>query len=148
MDMEKRNLFLKIKTLFFLYWFLLQFTGCGSHKPREISSSNQQETQISNPLSQGVIRASDALKYIGQTVTVEALLVKVYYSRKGIVFLDLDQPYPKSPLTLVIFKKDAPRFAHIPACEGKTIRVKGRIQLFRGKPEILLKDPMQIQCLE
>ncbi|HMA41508.1 MAG TPA: hypothetical protein VKP10_15635 [Gemmatimonadales bacterium] len=85
-----------------------------------------------------------ASRYIGQTVTVEGLVVSVHTSRAGNAFLNFGAAYPNQVFSVVIFRAAAARFGDLHRWEGKRVRVTGRIQLYQGKPEIILRDPEAI----
>ena len=82
-----------------------------------------------------------ASRYVGQTVTVEGLIVSVHTSRGGNSFLNFGAAYPNQVFSVVIFRDAAARFGDLHRWEGKRVRVTGRIQLYQGKPEIILNDP-------
>ncbi len=93
----------------------------------------------------GSVTASAAQNFIDKQVTVCA---KVYSVKTldNVSFIDVGAPYPKTPLTLVVFKKD--RAAFISSLEdlymGKYISVKGTVTLYHGKPEIIINSPSDI----
>jgi hypothetical protein len=60
-------------------------------------------------------------------------------------FLNLDKSYPNQIFTAVIFGSDRPKFSTPETTlQGKRVCVTGTIQLYRGAPEIILRDPTQI----
>lgn len=91
------------------------------------------------------ISADEAVNYIGKQVTV---CTKVYSIKTlaKVSFIDVGVAYPSSPLTIVIFAKDLDKFK--PSLEvlynGKDICVKGIVELYKNKPEIIVSDPKQI----
>ena len=64
--------------------------------------------------------------------------------RPGIVFLNLDKPYPNSPFALVIFPAATNQFGNIKALKGASVEVKGKVTNFHGKPEIVLEKSNQL----
>ena len=99
-----------------------------------------------NPSDPKVINWADAGKYIGQTKTVEGTIVRTYKSAKGTVFLNFHDPY-KGYFYAVIFSGDLKNFPFQPEVfyKGKEVRVTGMIQLYEGSPEIIVKNPLQIE---
>jgi len=99
-----------------------------------------------NPSDQNVISWEDAAKYVGQTKTVEGIIVRTYKSAKGTVFLNFHDPY-KGYFYAVIFSGDLKKFPFQPEAYylGKEVRVTGKIQLYEGSPEIIVKSPSQIE---
>ena len=98
----------------------------------------------SRPLRQGVVAAADAANHIGETLTIEGLVSEVHVSPKA-TFIDLDGRYPNEEFTGVIFTGDAGAFSNVGSYEGKTVDITGTVQMYRGRPEIILKSPSQIQ---
>ena len=95
------------------------------------------------------IKPADAGKYVGEKKTVCGMVASATYAvrTKGQpTFLNLDQPYPNQIFTVLIWGSDRKKFSDPPETfyKGKTICVTGLIKSFRGKPEIIVKDPSQI----
>lgn len=61
-------------------------------------------------------------------------------------FLNLDRPYPDQLFTVVIWGGSRSRFDTPPErlFDGRSICVTGRIDTYRGKPQIVVEDPAQI----
>src|SRR5215510_13384819 len=86
-----------------------------------------------------IVPDSGAAHYVGQTVTIEGAVVKVGFSgRSSTTFLNFGSAYPNQTFTAVIFRSAASRFPNPQQWEGKRVRVSGRVQLYRDKPEIIL----------
>ena len=94
------------------------------------------------------ITAAEAGKHVGESATVCGLVVSAHYaatSKAQPTFLNLDKAYPNQPFTAVIFGTDRPKFsAPETAMLGKHICVTGKIELYRGKSEIIVHEPDQI----
>lgn len=95
------------------------------------------------------ISASEAAKLLGETATVcgEVASAKYVSTSKGRpTFLNLDRPYPDQAFTVVIWGEDRERFAASPesAFADKAICVTGQIEAYRGKPQVVVRDPNQI----
>ena len=67
--------------------------------------------------------------------------------RPTIVFLNLNQRYPDSPLTCVIKGSDTNNFSDLKNYQDKEVEVSGRITDFQGRPEIILTGTNQIKIL-
>lgn len=96
-----------------------------------------------------VITAKEAAQHIGEVQTVRGVVVSARYaarSRGRPTFLNLDQPYPDTIFTVVIWGSDRAKFSPPPeeAFDGKTVHVTGKITEYRGKPEIVVRSPDQI----
>jgi len=94
------------------------------------------------------LQSNQAKNHFRETVTVCGVVVSTKYaesSRRSPTFLDLDNPYPREPFTIVIWGTDRAKFG-VPEVTyaGKRVCVTGTIQDYRGKPEIIATDPGQI----
>ena len=69
---------------------------------------------------------------------------EVHVSQRA-TFIDLGGRYPNEKFTGVIFTSDAGAFSNVSAYEGRTVDITGTVQLYRGRPEIVLKSPSQIR---
>lgn len=90
----------------------------------------------------------DAAKHAGETATVCGLVSGAKYAaqiRGGLTFIDFDKPYPDATFTAVIFPADRAKFGTPEkGLAGKQVCVTGKIEMFRGKPQIVLTDPKQL----
>jgi len=95
-----------------------------------------------------VIPWKDAAQYYGQRVTVEGTIVLTKNTGK-VVFLDFS-PHWQVDLKVVIFPEDAAKFPSPPEemFLKKKIRVTGLIEEYQGAPEIIVRDPSQIEIVE
>jgi len=94
-----------------------------------------------------VIDACDAGNYYGKEIIVEGKIIAAYRSKTNTVFLNFEKPYPNHCFTGVIFSSDQYKFVQNPENYylNQTIRIKGQIKEYQGKPEIILKTPDQIE---
>jgi DNA/RNA endonuclease YhcR with UshA esterase domain len=91
------------------------------------------------------VQPTDAQAHVGQTVTVEGSVSNVHQIPSGITFIDIGGRYPDNAFTAVILAADAKKFPDVTSFNGKTVDVTGAVQLYKGKPEILLTDAAQIK---
>lgn len=96
------------------------------------------------------IGASEAARHIGQKKTVCGKVASAFFSfrsRGQPTFLNLDKPYPEHVFTAVIWGSDRGQFNEEPekAFWEKRICVTGLITSYRGKPQITVNSPSQIQ---
>ena len=102
---------------------------------------------IAAPALAETIRPADARAHVGESVTVEGTVDEVHTARRsGVTFLDLGGRYPNQIFTGVIFAEDAGKFPAVHALEGKTVDISGRVRLYRGRPEIILRDAGQLKA--
>jgi len=88
---------------------------------------------------------SEVANHVGQAVTVEGLVASVHVSHSGIIFLNFGRPFPSQTVTAVVFRAAAGRFPDPHQWEGRRVRVTGEVRLYRGRPEIVLSAPDQLQ---
>ena len=108
-------------------------------------TSSEQEPQSQKV---GVISWRDAARHYGEHATVEGTIVATHNSGKA-CFLNFHPDY-KRYFTAVIFASAFSRFPKNPEnyYYGKTVRVTGYIKEYKGKPEIILNEPSQIEILK
>jgi DNA/RNA endonuclease YhcR with UshA esterase domain len=99
--------------------------------------------------AQNVISPDAASQFIGQKATVCGTVASATYAARSKgqpTFLDLDRPYPSQIFTVVIFGSDRSKFDKPPEKQfrSKRICVSGLVELYKGKPEIIVHDPRQI----
>ena len=85
-----------------------------------------------------------AKDHTGEFATVSGTVTEVYVSAKGNVFLDFGGSYPHQAFTGVIFSRYAGRFSNVSSYTGKNVAVTGKITLYAGRPEIIVKLPAQL----
>jgi len=91
------------------------------------------------------ISIEDAPNKIGDTVCVAGKVLKVAQSRGGSFFLDFCQDYRKCPFTVVVFPSNLKDVGDVRQLEGKDIEIHGKIQEWRGRAEIILRDVRQLK---
>ena len=92
-----------------------------------------------------IIPDAEALKHVGQNVTVEGTITKVFKSRNGNTFLNFGGNYPD--VTFVVWiPQDAPEATDsgLSNLQGRKVKITGTIQLYRDKPEIKVTTKEQI----
>lgn len=100
------------------------------------------------PLAQGVVSWEEAHRHVGEEVAVEGKLVRTHRGKKAL-FLNF-HPNWKKYISIVVLGKDIRRFPHDPETyyKGKTVRVGGKVQLYNGRPEIVIRSPDAITILK
>jgi DNA/RNA endonuclease YhcR with UshA esterase domain len=88
--------------------------------------------------------------HIGDSVTVCSKVFNSRYLERSVrqpTFLDLGADYPNSLLTVVIFGENREKFTGFPEVlfAHKNICVTGRLQDYKGRPEIIVSSPDQIK---
>lgn len=90
------------------------------------------------------ISADSAKYYEHKKVTVCSTITGVHESPK-VTYLNFGPGYPNQTFTAVIFAADKPKFAKITFSGAMPVCITGTIELYKGKPEIILKDTSQLQ---
>lgn len=100
------------------------------------------------PLVEGIVDWRDAAHHYGQRITVEGTIVRTKNTGK-VIFLNFDPDY-RHTLTLVIFPEDAAKFPGPPEemFLHRRLRATGVVQEYKGAPEIIIRDPEQIEIIE
>jgi DNA/RNA endonuclease YhcR with UshA esterase domain len=86
----------------------------------------------------------EAGKHVGETATVKGTVDGFHQSGKGNIFLNMGGKYPNQVFTAFIPSASASQFPNAQQYDGKTVAVSGKIQLYKGKPEIMVNSPSQI----
>jgi DNA/RNA endonuclease YhcR with UshA esterase domain len=96
-----------------------------------------------------LIHDTEAIKHLGQYVTVEGSVVAVFISKNGNTFLSFGAPYPNQTFAGWILPNSelagVSTVADLVGLAGKKLRISGTIELYKGKPEIRITSKKQIQ---
>ncbi|HDT14911.1 MAG TPA: hypothetical protein ENN55_01745, partial [Firmicutes bacterium] len=129
-------------------------SGGEKAKPYNFSSEHLESSKavVSHPKTdftkdKKTIDWKNAAKYIGDYVEVEGKIVSSYNTGK-VCFLNFHKDY-MNHLTLVVFAGDYKRFPAEPdrIYTGKTVKAEGRVKLYKGRVEIIVKSPEQIKII-
>jgi DNA/RNA endonuclease YhcR with UshA esterase domain len=95
------------------------------------------------------VSPKDAIDYVGRGATVCGVVASAKYAEqthRQPTFLNLDKPYPNQVFTAVIWGSDRSAFSYAPeSLVGRKICVSGSVELYKGKAEIIVSGPGQIQ---
>ena len=99
--------------------------------------------------SQTTIQASEANMHIGDSVTVIEKVYGAILLKSGLALLNIGGDHPNQPLVLMIKAPDRTKFSFKPEVQlkGKYILVSGKLVDYKGKPQIVITDPKQIEQL-
>lgn len=100
---------------------------------------------VAGPAQAQTIGPSETKAYVGKPVTVQAAISDVHTARSGATFIDMGGEFPDNEFVAVIFADDAAKFPNASALEGKTVTITGTVQMYQGKPEIVLKSASQLK---
>jgi hypothetical protein len=93
-----------------------------------------------------VIPANLAAAHIGQYATVEGVVAKVFTSRSGNTFLNIGASYPNQTFTgWIPPASPVSKSPVLTDIEGKHVKITGRIEMYKGKPEIRINAAEQLE---
>lgn len=94
-----------------------------------------------------IVAAKGAELFYNQAATVTGKVAQVTI-REKVVFLNIDEKFPDSPFTGVIFAKDTNQFSDLPKLKGQSVAITGKIKQYDSKPEIILTNASQLKIFE
>ena len=101
--------------------------------------------------AQKEIKLEELLGHIGDSVTVKGLISGVRYleaAKNTPTFINVGGTYPAQKLTIVIWREVRKKFTYKPEekpySTGMAI-VSGKVELYKGKPQIVVTDPEQLK---
>lgn len=106
---------------------------------------NYRWNRLNEKLGLKIVNACEAIEHLNEEAIVEGKIAEVYVSKNNNAFLNFEKPYPNQCFTAVIFSHYLDKFKNLKDYEGNVVRVKGKIKEYKGKAEIILKDPNQIE---
>ncbi|MDP4262970.1 MAG: DNA-binding protein [Bacteroidota bacterium] len=100
--------------------------------------------------SQTSLKPEEAAGHVGENVTVCGKVFGGKFletAKDKPTFLNMGAKYPDSPLTIVIWDSLRSKLSYKPEekFNNKEICITGKIELYRGKPEIILQEAGQIK---
>ncbi len=100
-----------------------------------------------NLQAQNVIPLDSVIQYEGQTVTICAKVQGTFKTKNNTIMLNFGKPYPEQTFTVVIFAQNLTNFSYVPETflKNKEICVTGKVKLYKGSPEIIVKKEEEIQ---
>lgn len=93
------------------------------------------------------IGTAQAAQYYDEDMVVTGKVVDVSV-RSTIAILDLDHPYPNTPMTAVVFDEDFGRFGDFQKYKGHEVEISGNITEYHNRPEVILESPRQIKITD
>ena len=100
-------------------------------------------------VTQTKITPAEAKRHIGENITVCGNVASTRFAESTSgqpTFLNMEKPYPNQIFTVIIWGKNRAKFGN-PEVDynGKRICVTGKIEDYKGVPEIEAKTPGQIK---
>lgn len=89
---------------------------------------------------------SEAPKRLGSTLCITGKVLSVERSPTGSAwFLNFCEDYRNCPFSAVVFTKDLRDVGDIRQLTGRTVEVHGKLKLYKGVPEIIIRDARQLK---
>ena len=107
----------------------------------DASSSTASSLILSAALK--VIDFTEAPQHIGEQAKVKGTVQKIFKSKSGTVFMDFCKT-STCPFTAVIFSGDVKSFKNVDSYK-RSVTVSGIVRSYKGKAEIVISDPKQIE---
>jgi DNA/RNA endonuclease YhcR with UshA esterase domain len=98
----------------------------------------------SNPPKSGCVPFAEAAKHVGTTDCVTGTVLHIENGSKGVTFLSFCKDAKACPFSVVVFPNDIKKMGDIRQLEGKQIEIKGTIQDYDGRAEIVLRRTQQL----
>jgi len=93
------------------------------------------------------ISAAEAKDHMGETLIVTGKIAQVTL-RPKLVYLNLDEKYPQTPFSGIIFARATNQFGDLTKLSGQQVEIKGMIEAHREKPQIVLNSTHQLRVIE
>ncbi len=93
------------------------------------------------------IGTAEAEKHYQETCIVTGKVAQVTI-REKLVYLNLDKPFPETPFAGIIFARATNQFGDLSKLKGKNVEIKGRVEDYKGKVQIILTSTNQLKVVE
>jgi len=87
---------------------------------------------------------AEASKHVGTTQCVSGTVLHVEDGSNGVTFLNFCKDSKACPFTVVVFPGDLKKVGDIRQLEGRQIEIKGTIEDYDGRAEIILRHTQQL----
>ena len=94
-----------------------------------------------------IISALEATNHVDESVVVTGKVAQVTI-REKMVYLNMDKPYPATPLSGVIFAAKTNLFTDLEKLKDKNVELSGKITLFRDRAQIVVESTNQLKVVE
>ena len=97
--------------------------------------------------SQDTVSTKDSKNFIGETKIVRGIVASIFVSNKGTVLINFDEPHPNATFVAVI-KTGTTGVSYADVKKGSIMTITGKIEEYKGKPEIIITEQSQILKVE
>jgi DNA/RNA endonuclease YhcR with UshA esterase domain len=87
---------------------------------------------------------AEASQHVGATQCVRGTVQLVEDGRNGVKLLNFCQEAKACPFTVVVFPADLKKMGDVRQLEGRQIEIKGTVQDYDGRTEIILRRSQQL----
>jgi hypothetical protein len=101
---------------------------------------------ITNAQTITIIPANEAAAHVGEYATAQGVVAKVFTSNKGNTFLNFGAAFSNQVFTgWIPPASQVSKSSLLDGIEGKHVKITGRIEMYKGKPEIRINAAEQLQ---
>ncbi len=90
------------------------------------------------------VAVAEASKHVGTVSCVRGTVLHIETGSKGTTFLSFCQEPKACPFAVVVFPADLKKMGDVRQLEGRQIEIKGIIQNYDGRAEIILRRSQQL----
>ena len=94
-----------------------------------------------------IISVLEATNHVDESVIVTGKVAQVSI-REKMVYLNMEKPYPATPLSGVIFAAKTNLFTDLEKLKDRNVELCGKITLFRDRPQIVIENTNQLKVVE
>ncbi len=98
----------------------------------------------SNPSKHDCVSFADASKHMGTTQCVSGTVLHVEEGAHGVTLLNFCKEAKACPFTVVVLPADLRKVGDLRQLEGRQIEIKGTIQDYDGRAQIVLRHTQQL----
>lgn len=101
--------------------------------------------------AQKEIKPEEIKDHVGDSVMVQGKISGVrFFESNSRTLINVGAPYPNQVFTIVILPDVRSKLHVLPTSSdvGNIVWVAGRIELYKGKPQIVIKDVQQIDIIQ
>ena len=91
--------------------------------------------------------AAKAKTMVGKAAVVAGTVMEVHKTEK-VIHINLGGKNPKQDFTAVVFAPNFKLFPDAEKLDGKRVEVTGKVEDYRGKPQIVVKAKSQLHVLD
>jgi hypothetical protein len=95
--------------------------------------------------SAGCLPMEEAAKHVGETACVHGKILSVSAAPSGTHLLQFCPEGRECGFSAVVFAKDLRQVGDVRLLAGKEVDIQGQIRLYRGHPEVIVRDSRQLK---